>query len=213
MRVIAHCVVVLVFLTASVAVAQEWEFGVAGGFGFSRNPTVTNSTGSGKAGLKPGLAAGAVAGNDLYERISGEMHYLYRASNLKVSGGGQVAGFGGESHLVHYDLLYHAADRGSRIRPFLAGGGGVRVYRGTGTERAYQPANKFAILTKTQELKPLISAGGGVKIALTDSIHLRVEVRDYMTPFPRNVVAPSPGARLKGWLHDFVPTIGIGVKF
>ncbi|HSW50338.1 MAG TPA: hypothetical protein VLH09_09200, partial [Bryobacteraceae bacterium] len=139
------------FLFAALALAQEWELGVSGGFGFSRNPTVTNAAGSGKAGFKPGLTAGAVAGNDLYERISGEMHYLYRVGNLKVTGGGQQANFSGEAHLVHYDLLYHAADRDARVRPFLAGGGGIKVYRGTGGERAYQPANTFALLTRTQE--------------------------------------------------------------
>jgi hypothetical protein len=214
MRIIAHYVVMLVFLTASVAVAQEWELGVAGGFGFTRNPAVTNTLGSGNAGLKNGFTAGVVAGNDMYDRLSGEFHYLYRVSELKVSGGGQEAGFSGESHLVHYDLVYHLADRGDRrIRPFIAGGGGVRVYRGTDVERSYQPANKFALLTKTQETKPLVSAGGGVKITLTDSLHLRVEARDYMTPFPKQVIAPSPGSRIKGWLHDIVPTVGIGVSF
>ena len=213
MRFMARCVLTAYFLFATAAVAQDWELGVSGGLGFSRNPTVTNASGSGKAGFKYGLAAGAVAGNDMYERLSGEMHYLYRVSNLKVTGGGEQADFSGEAHLVHYDLLYHFADRDARVRPFLAGGGGIKVYRGTGGERAYQPANKFALLTRTQELKPLVSAGGGVKVALTESLHLRLEIRDYITPFPKEVVAPAPGARIKGWLHDFVPMAGIAVKF
>jgi hypothetical protein len=91
-------------------------------------------------------------------------------------------------------------------------GGGASVY-GTGGEHAYQPASGFALLTRTQELKPLVSAGGGVKVALGDSLQLRLEIRDYITPFPKEVVAPAPGARIKGWLHDFVPTAGISVKF
>jgi len=206
-------VVMLLLLAATVAVAQEYELGVSGGLGYSRNATVTNASGSGKAGFKSGLAAGAVAGNDLYERLSGELHYLYRVSNLKVTGGGQQADFSGEAHLIHYDLLYHAADRDARVRPFLAGGGGIKVYRGTGGEHASQPASTFALLTRTQELKPLVSAGGGVKVALSESLHLRLEIRDYITPFPKEVVAPAPGARIKGWLHDFVPTVGISVKF
>lgn len=200
-------------LLAAAAAAQEYEVGVSGGLGFALNPTVTNASGSGKAGFKYGLAAGAVAGNDMYERLSGEMHYLYRVSDLKVTGGGQEAYFSGEAHLIHYDLVYHSADRDAKVRPFLAGGGGIKVYRGTGNERAFQPASTYALLTRTQELKPLVSAGGGVKVALTETLHLRLEIRDYITPFPKEVVAPAPGARIKGWLHDFVPTAGIAVKF
>ncbi len=214
MRLIAHCVVmVLFFLAGGMAAAQEWELGVYGGYGISPNPTVERTGSEGKAGLKHGLAAGVVAGNDMYERVSGEMHYVYRVSDLKASGGGEKASFSGESHLVHYDLLYHTRDRGERVRPFLAGGGGLRVYRGTGAEHAYQPASNYAVLTRTQETKPLISAGGGVKIAVRDSLQVRIEVRDYITPFPKSVIMPAIGATIKGWLHDFVPTVGIGIKF
>jgi hypothetical protein len=200
-------------MTATIAVAQEWEVGASAGFGFPRNPAVTTPAGSGAAGFRYGSTFGAVAGNDTYERLSGEMHYLYRVSNLKVTGGGQEAGFNGETHVVHYDMLFHTADRDARVRPFLAGGGGIKVYRGTGTERAFQPASKFALLTRTQQLRPLISVGGGVKVALTGLLLLRLEVRDYITPFPSEVVAPAPGARIKGWLHDFVPTVGISARF
>jgi hypothetical protein len=214
MQWIVRCILIMLFLAWATAFAQEWELGAHGGFGFSRNPGVTSAAGSaGTAGLKQGPAAGVVVGNNLYERVSGELHYVYRSSNLKTTGGGQEAGFGGESHIVHYDLLYHTANRDERIRPFIAGGAGLRYYRGTGVETAFQPAAKFALLTKTQQLKPLVSVGGGVKVAVSDSMYLRVEVRDYVTPFPKDVIAPAPGAKLKGWLHDFVPMVGIGVRF
>jgi hypothetical protein len=213
MQWIIRCILIVLFLTWATAFAQEWELGAHGGFGFSRNPEVTNASGTGTAGLKQGPAVGVLAGNNMYERVSGEFHYVYRSSSLKATGGGQEAGFGGESHIVHYDLLYHTADRDARIRPFIAGGVGARYYRGTGIEAAFQPAAKFALLTKTQEFKPLISIGGGVKVAVSDSTYLRFEVRDYVTPFPKEVIAPAPGAKLKGWLHDFVPMVGFGVRF
>jgi len=214
MRFNVRWTLMVLLMTAATAAAQQWELGVSGGFGLLRNPAVTSAAGAaGTAGFKDGMAVGAVAGNNMYDRVSGEMHYLYRVSNLKVTGGGQEAGFGGETHIVNYDLLVFTAERGARIRPFLAGGGGIKVYRGTGMEQAYQPANRFALLTRTQQIKPLVSAGGGVKVALTDSLLLRMDFRDYMTPFPREVVAPAPGARIKGWLHDFVPTVGISVQF
>jgi len=120
------------------------------GLGFTRNAVVTGLSGSGKTGLKNGVAAGVWFGSDDYRRLSGELHYLYRVSDLQVEGGGQKASFNGESHLMHWDFLYHSAPRTSKVRLFVAGGAGVRLYRGTGMEQAYQPANKFAWLTKTR---------------------------------------------------------------
>jgi hypothetical protein len=213
MRTAAGRTLVLIGLAALTCAAQEWEIGGAAGFGYYRNVTVTSPVGSGKAGFKPGVAASAVAGNNMYSRLSGEMRYTFRFNDLKVSGGGQEATFSGESHAIHYDLLFHFKEQGSRLRPFIAGGGGIKIYRGTGVEKSYQPANRFALLTKTQEIRGLISLGAGVKYALTDLVLLRVEFRDYLTPFPREVIAPSPGASIHGWVHDFVPMAGISFAF
>jgi hypothetical protein len=121
--------------------------------------------------------------------------------------------FSGFTHAIHYDLLIYAKRLGERVRPYVAGGGGIKVFRGTGEERAFQPLNQFSLLTKTQEVKPLISVGGGVKIAVKPNIFVRVEFRDYITPFPKEVVAPAPGADLDGFLHDFVPLVGITFGF
>ncbi len=204
----------LIFLAGTTLLAQEFELAASGGFGLPRNPTVTNAAGAnGNAGAKPGFAATVVFGNNMFERLGGEMRYTYRVNNLKVSGGGQVAGFNGEAHLVHYNLLWHFADKDAKLRPFIAGGGGLKVYRGTGLESLLQPARQYALFRNTQQLRAMAVAGGGVKYALTDSLHLRIEAYDYMTPFPTNVISPAPGGRIRGWLHDFVPMVGIGVRF
>jgi hypothetical protein len=58
----------------------------------------------------------------------------------------------------------------------------------------------------------LVSAGGGVKIELSSLLSLRLEARDYATTFPDEVIAPVPGTRVRGWLHDFVPMIGLTFK-
>ena len=52
----------LAFLLAemSVGLAQENQFGVAGGFGFYRDATLTNSSGTARAGFGPRFAASAV---------------------------------------------------------------------------------------------------------------------------------------------------------
>jgi hypothetical protein len=36
------------------------------------------------------------------------------------------------------------------------------------------------------------------------------DLRDQITGFPSKVVSPTPGMAINGWLHDFVPTVGLG---
>lgn len=215
MRSITGHLVALFIAAAPAGLAQqwEWEIGGAGGYGFPRDVTVTNASGSAKAGFKPAAAAGAIAGQNLYSRISGELRYTYRFGDLRIKGSGSEAVFSGQTHAIHYDLLFFTNGREARIRPYLAGGGGVKVFRGTGVERSFQELNTFAILTKTQEAKGLISVGAGVKVAVSPRIRLRLEFRDYISPFPTQVIAPVPGAEIKGWLHDFLPMIGITFGF
>jgi hypothetical protein len=69
------------------------------------------------------------------------------------------------------------------------------------------------ILTTTSQLKPLITVGGGVKVAVSKHVGIRLEVRDYVTPFPNDVVTPVPPVNHSGWLHDIVPTVGLNFMF
>jgi hypothetical protein len=205
--------ITLLLAMCSGLYAEQWEFGAAGGSGFTRNLAVSAPSGTASTGFAPGFAASAVLGQEVHPRLSGEVRYTFRDSNLRVSSGGSSVSFSGMSHAVHYDLLIHASDRRSPVRPFLASGAGVRVFRGTGKETAFQPLSQYAILTKTQEHKPMISVGGGVKYSLSSRLLLRVEFRDYITPFPKEVILPSPGAKMSGWLHDFVPMAGVTFLF
>lgn len=193
--------------------AQEWEIGGAAGIGASLNPSVTRGNVSGNAGFRPGFAASIYGGTHLRNRLSGEMRYVYRDSDLRLSSGGTTVRFAGESHTVHYDLLVSPGWKEALWAPYLAFGGGVKVYRGTGRERSTQPLSDLAALTRTREVKPVISLGAGVSRAIGESLRLRIEVRDYITPFPKQVVAPNPAARLTGWLNDFVPMVGLSAVF
>lgn len=213
MRSIAGYTLALFVVLAPSGLAQNWEIGGVGGFGFPRNQTVTNATGTAKAGFENGAAVGAIGGQNLYRYLSGEMRYTYRFGDLKVSSGGEKANFAAQTHAIHYDLLFFAKPRGAKIRPFVAGGGGIKFFRGTGKEKADQSLIDFVALTKTHDVKGLISVGGGVKASLSERTLLRVEFRDYITPFPKNVIAPVPGAKISGWLHDFVPMVGLTFAF
>ncbi len=191
--------------------AQQWEIGGAAGFGLPREAGVSGPSIAGNAGFSNGVAFGAVAGNNMYGRLGGEARYTYRASDLKLTAAGQSVGLNGEAHAIHYDLLLHAAPAKAIVRPFLAGGAGVKLFRGTGTERSFQPLSEIAVLSRTSEAKPLVSVGGGVKIALSDHALVRFDLRDYASPFPEKLIAPRRGVNLNGWLHDFVFLVGISL--
>jgi hypothetical protein len=206
-----------VFLTLALAgacLAQEWELGAGGGLAVYKNATVKRGSESADAGFKPGPVFSAFAAQNLNDWIGGEIRYTFHFSDLKVSAGGQEAVFSGQSHAFHYDVLFYGAGRAARVRPFVLVGGGGKLYRGTGKETAEAPVNaQFALLTRTSEIKGLLVAGGGVRVEVGRNTFLRLEVRDYITPAPKDVIAAVPGAKLSGWIHGFTPMLSLSFGF
>lgn len=203
----------LLAAAAAAAYAQQWEFGGAVGASYVPGVTASGPAGSATAGFKTGITAGVFAGQNLYRHLSGEIRYNFMQSDLQLKGGGTTASFSGNAHAIYYDVRVHTDHRGeSRAEWFAAIGGGMKVFRGTGTESAYQPLSQYAYLTKTQAVKPMLSAGGGVKFRLSPHMSLRTEVRDFFTPFPTQLITPAPGVKLGRFLHDFTPMIGISFE-
>src|SRR4051794_18644760 len=164
-----------VYLAALVpAYAQKYEFGLHGGFSHYSKQSVENGSASADAGFNGGLGVGIALGHNMYEHLGGEIRYTYLRNDLKLSSGGQSVSFGSEAHAVHYDFLLHTTGAEARVRPYFAFGGGVKYFRGTGEEQAFQPLSKFAILTRTSDVKPLVSFGGGLKFAVSRHILFRV---------------------------------------
>ena len=194
-------------LAAAPAIAQEpprWELGVIGGFGYSPSLTVKNATTSASTGFAKGGAIGVYAGEDSYRYWGGEANYLYRMSNFKLSGNGKSVEFGGHTHIITGDFLAHFRPIGARIRPYISFGGGVEVIQGTGAESATQPLGNLAALTHTNEVLPVGEAGAGVKIQINRRLRVRVQVRDFISAAPNEVIAPAPGASLSGIVNDIV---------
>ncbi len=52
-----------------------------------------------------------------------------------------------------------------------------------------------------------------MKYAVSKHVGLRLEVRDYLTPFPQDVVTPVPPVKHEGWLHNIVPVVGLNFLF
>lgn len=198
---------------APAALAQKWEVGVSGGGNFYTSQSFTNPVGNADAKLANGFIVGAWLGNNSGKLLGGELRYDYEQSNLRLSSGGTNVSFGAHTNAVHYDFVLNFAGREAPVTPFVSAGAGIKVYSGTGTEQAFQPLSNIALLTKTNELKPLVSVGGGVKFRLGGALQLRAEVHDYLTPFPKGVIAPAQGSKVGGWLSDFVIQAGIAVTF
>jgi len=198
---------------APAALAQKWEVGVGGGGNFYTSQSFTNPAGSADAKLGNGFIVSAWLGNNSGRLLGGELRYDYEQSDLKLSSGGTNVSFGAHTNAIHYDFLLNFAGHEARVSPFVAAGAGVKVYSGTGKEQAFQPLSNIALLTKTNELKPMVSVGGGVKFKITSAVQFRAEVHDYLTPFPKGVIAPAQGTKVGGWLSDFVAMAGLALTF
>jgi hypothetical protein len=190
--------------TATLASAQEWELGAIGGIAYSPNVTVRNATASASAGFKTGGVIGLYAGEDMYRYLGAEATYLFRTGDMKLEGNGKSAALSQHTHIITGDFLAHLKAKGARIRPYLSFGGGVEVIQGTGQESATQPLGNLAALTATREVLPVGEVGVGVKIQLSKSLRLRLQVRDYIGQAPSNVIAPAPGASIGGVRQDIL---------
>ena len=161
-------------LTAAAAACfgQKWEFGGNGGGGFLSNVDVNGVTGSATAGFQTGAAFGGYVGFSQYKHIGGEIRYAYLQSNLSLKSGGTEASFSGVSHVVHYDLIFKTARNSGKVQLFAAVGGGMKAFRGTGREAAYQPLSQFGYFTtrtlSVVELPPCEMTSGMDKPCGTD---------------------------------------------
>lgn len=208
------CMLTGSLLAAGMCWGQKWEFGGAVGGGFYTSQSVTNTTaGSASAKIGTGISAAAWLANTNTNRWGGEIRYDFQRGNLQLASGGANASFGAQSHTIHYDVHLHFADAEYRIRPFVAFGGGMKLFQGTGAEVAAQPLSRIALLTKTNDLRPVISVGAGVKARLSDRWMLRAGVWNFMSPFPNKVIVPNTNSSVGGWLHDFTPMVGLSYLF
>jgi hypothetical protein len=196
------------------AFAQNWEVGVGGGGNFYTSQTFTNPAGNASAKLASGFIVSAWLDNNSSGPFGGELRYDYEHSDLKLSDGSTSTTFGGaQTNAIHYDAVFHFAPRESRVVPYVTGGVGVKDYSGTGKEQVFQPLSDIALLTKTSQFKPLLVVGGGIKFQVASNVTFRVELHDFLTPFPDKVIAPALGSKVGGWLSDFAAMAGISFSF
>ncbi len=213
MNSITRSLLAVSVLCAPMALAQKWEVGGGAGGGFYTSQNINSPSGSASAKFQNNVAASAWVGNNNGTMFGGEFRYDYQRGDAQLSSGGSKAAFAAQSHAMHYDFHLHFGKAESPIMPFLAAGGGIKIYQGVGSEVAYQPLSNIGLLTKTSEMKPMVSLGGGIKFRISHSLGFRAEVHDYITPFPKNVITPSANAKVGGFLQDIVATVGISLLF
>jgi hypothetical protein len=211
-RIFGVCAMGLIGMAPS-ALAQKWEFG--GGIGGSFYPSrdVTNGSTSASAGIRTNVASGVWLGQNASNKWGGEIRFDYQLGDLSLERGSTKATLTAESYGLHYDVLWHATSRESKVRPFVGAGAGIKVYRATGQPGAAPPLMQYALLTKGDELRPLLSLAAGVKWQIAQSLQLRLEVHDYITPFPKELIAPNVGSKTPGILQNIVPMLAIAYTF
>jgi hypothetical protein len=203
----------LLGLAAPAAQAQEqYELGGLAVFSLYKSANVASGPTTGSVGFQPGVAGGGFIGHIMNDRLGGEIRYLYAWNKLRLKSNGESTNFNAQSHIVNYDLLIYPTSAERRWRPFVAVGGGVKVFQGTGTENFLQPLSNLALLTKTDETLPTLDFGAGVRIQMGGNKVFRIEFRDYITEVPK-VFDAAPGARISGILHHWVPAFGFSWTF
>jgi hypothetical protein len=92
-------------------------------------------------------------------------------------------------------------------------GAGVKVYRATGSIDINQPLRELALLTNGSQTKGVVDFGAGLKYSLLSHFSLRIDFHDYVTGFPQKLFPVTAPSKESGVLHDFVPTVGVGIRF
>lgn len=194
-------------LAAPGLFAQRWEFGGAGGASFYNKQSIAAPAGSVDAKFNPGFALSAYFGQ-IGNRLGGEMRYDFHINEMELAGLGRSVKMDGRSQSFNYNVLVYFAKSDSKVRPYVLGGAGMRYYQGTSSAGIVQPLMSTAVLTNTSQWKPLIVAGGGVRIAASQHVHIRAEFRVNMTETPTEIITPV-GGKLDGWYFNFAPMVGI----
>jgi hypothetical protein len=207
----------MLVVCASVAAAgwgQKWEVGgaVGGGFYTSSDIPAPGGAGSAAATIQTNLQGSVWVGNDGPGKWGGELRYDNQMGDLHLSQGSTGASFAARSQAMHYDFLWNFLGSEAPVQPFLAAGAGIKIFQGTGTQVLYQPLSNIALLTQAQDLVPMASAGVGLKFKIAPHVNLRLDVHDYITPFPKQVITPVTG-KTPSWLQDFVPAAGLSFVF
>jgi opacity protein-like surface antigen len=203
----------VVVLLPGAAFGQPYEIGANVGYGFYRSGTIYSDSGTAQAGIRNRFAAGILLGDEFSNYVSAEFRYLYHDGHPYLQAPGVKSDIQGQSDALTGELLFHFKPRERRLRPFLSGGSGAKEYIIAGPEPFPQPIPQIASLTANDVWKVVFSVGGGVKFRPIPHMLLRVELRDYLTTFPRQQIVPAAHNTARGIFAQFTPLFGVSYVF
>lgn len=172
------------------ASAQVGEIGISFGKNSFRNNDLGTLDGVNRYTIDGNFRLGVRLTLNTYRYFGHEIGYAYNRTDLTGVGTTPV-------HQAGYAFLAYATPEGSRIRPFLAGGGHFATFYPPGTGVYYGNGyTKFGF-----------NYGGGLKFRITDIFALRFDVRDYATG------KPFPIEDRSGLLHMLETSAGLSFVF
>ena len=191
-------VVLLLCAFAGVSPAQVGEISVSLGESLFKN----NKLGAGSATdlltqykVVDGFRIGARLTLNTKRFIGHEFGYAYSRSKLGLTNASDQASM--PTHQGFYDFLLYVTPEGSPIRPFVAGGGQFSTFVPPGASVTYG----------TGTTKYGLNYGAGLKVKLSPIFALRLDLRDYFTPKPFDLINRS------GSLHQIEASAGLGIFF
>jgi opacity protein-like surface antigen len=153
----------------AMLLGQSAEFAVTGGVSRLNNNNIGN-LGSTNYSLKDGWRFGFRTTLNTWRYIGQEFGYGYNRTQLSD---GQTD-LGMAIHQGFFNFLLYATPDGSRIRPFLAGGGHFNNYTPPGT----------SVTSGGGSTKLGFNYGAGVKYRITPIFAIRFDVRNYQNGKP-----------------------------
>lgn len=188
----------LLMLAALPVYGQGAEIGITAGWGNFTNNTVGFEDAFGEEPaeytIDDGVRIGSRIGLNTGNFVGHEFSYAWQRSKLSILD----QDFGSMSiHNIYYNFVLHATPEGSVIRPFITGGGGVSVFNPPG----------FSSFSGAGDNKFGYNYGAGVKVKMTESYGIRLDVRDHVTGKPFDLPDNS------GRLHNLEMSAGFSLLF
>ncbi|MEO7649640.1 MAG: outer membrane beta-barrel protein [Bryobacteraceae bacterium] len=183
---------------ATVAPAQVGEISLSFGRSLFKNNKLGTELGStANYQIRDGFHMAARMTLNTKRFVGHEFGYAYNRSHLGLGGARVDDDISVPVHQGFYNFLVYGTPEGSRIRPFAAGGGHFSSFYPPGASVSYgNGITKFGV-----------NYGAGVKVKVTPIFNFRVDIRDYLTPKPFDLVNRS------GPLHQVEVSAGVGFMF
>lgn len=107
--------------------------------------------------------------------LSHEFSYVFTRANIKVGSDGQnVLDQGMNIGQLMYNVLLSPVPEGSKVRPYVTGGGGLMSF--------YPPgAGLFSGITVN---RPGVNYGAGLRVQVTETLHSRFDFRQALSQSP-----------------------------